>query len=112
MEIIKLLGNFNKKSSIYENFLTEMMRICPYLEDKKIDQNEENILYNLDTNKNLTFLELNSYQLKSLYSKKQSEDLRIISIESLIENYLNIGNSEEDIIKLDLEALINDIVYK
>ena len=34
MEIIKLLGNFNKKSSIYESFLKEMFATCPNLIDE------------------------------------------------------------------------------
>lgn len=106
MEIIKLLGNFKKKSSIYENFLKFVVEICPYLvcpEQPKVETIPE-----LGKQK-LTFLELNTYQLGRTY-KYDKNGMHIVSVENLIEDYLaSDDTSNENAICLNLEASIDDI---
>ena len=112
MEIIKLLGNFNKKSSIYESFLKDIFVTCPYL----IDETKHASLM-MDSSvsileENLTFLKLNAHQLDKQYANHKSDMFRIILVESLIDTYLNNEQLEDDVIKLNLEATIDEIVKK
>lgn len=113
MEIIKLLGNFNKKSSIYESFLKDIFATCPYL----IDEAKHGSPTMMDSSvsileENLTFLRLNAHQLDRQYANHRSYSLRIIPVESLIDTYLNNEQLEDDVLKLDLEATVDDIVKK
>lgn len=113
MEIIKLLGNFNKKSSIYESFLKDIFATCPYL----MGETKHVSLMMMDSSvsfleENLTFLRLNAHQLDKQYANHKSDSLRIIPVESLIDTYLNNEQLEDDVLKLDLEATIDEIVKK
>jgi hypothetical protein len=111
MEIIKLLGNFNKKSSIYESFLKEMFATCPYLidETKKSSVTDSSLIIQEEK---LTFLKLNAIQLDKHYSNHKFDSSKIIPIENLIDTYLNNEQSEDDILKLNLEVIIDEIVKK
>ena len=117
MEIIKLLGNFHKKGFIYERFLKLVVSICPYLMTSPVVQAnplKEDIEDLAHENKNkLTFLELNASQLGKKLKLKKIEGLAIVSIQNLIEVFLNDDITiNEDVISMNLEASIDAILQQ
>ncbi len=110
MEIIKLLGNFNVKSDVYETFLKEMKTICPFLNEDITSQQTSDILCK-DTNNNENeiklkpLLQINFQQLNELSCKEPAKSNNsIITIDNLFKN----NNDEEDVIILDLEKKIEN----
>jgi hypothetical protein len=117
MEIIKILGDFNQPSFIYENFLKQIFMICPYL-DHKESYNVINIKNDSLKNKTCTFLDLNMRQLNLTSNvnnkEKNNPRKRITPIETLIQNYLfeKKNLADENSMCLNLDKYIENIFIK
>ncbi len=113
MEIIKLLGNFNKKGCIYENFLKKIISICDYLVSSRNFQKEETQVSVGEHNRQSTLLDLNFKQLNKKYKRTEPNIgiVQLVSIEHLVENYLNSDctKKNEDVISLNIEASIDEV---
>jgi len=119
MEIIKLLGNFNKKGCIYENFLKNIVLICGYLVSPMPFENEETPVLIEELKGRTTFLDLNEWQFNKKQQKKKKAEhtvggVQLVSIEHLIEDFLDPNRAErnEDVIGLNLEASIDEVLEK
>ena len=120
MEIIKMLGDFNCQSCIYENFLRQLVLICPYL----INEPDNNLHkpYEYESTPAdcvVTLLQLNLEQLniisQSTTSKFSSDETimsKIVSVDKLIEDFLSkrVLESDKNIMSLNLENAVDGVL--
>ena len=110
MEIIKLLDNFNKESKIFANFLNLCTTICPFLKD--VCQNQQNSI-EIKNCVNLTFLELNTQNLKDPTTQNNNENKQNTSVTNLIQIIFRqniLSSYDTNIMKLNFEHSIDSLL--
>lgn len=106
MEIVKLIGDFNYESNIYESFKENIFKICPYLANSSEQALESKT--ELDETQ-LTLLDINFSQLKEFSNKKTITELskemnnELVSIDKLMNS-----STETSIINVNLEQKIEE----
>ena len=119
MEIIKMLGDFNCQSCIYENFLRQLVLICPYLINEPENNQSKPYEYKSTPADCVTLLQLNLEQLnifsQSTTSKLSSDGSimsKIVSVDKLIEDFIirRVLESDKNTMSLNLENAVDGVL--
>ena len=108
MEMINMLECTDQDCQIYQDFVTSMLKLCPYLGKTKIDKTENSV----KPSSQKLLLEINFDKIFEDNSPKaQDSKQKLLSIEEILEEYLNGNNAASYcILELNIEKQIESIL--